>query len=56
MIDKSLKHSEYHPQTSVTEVKHRPLTIVLGRGTQFPQELESMTWSMNIMALVSVIC
>ena len=29
-----LQHGEYHPPTSVTEVKHRPLRIVLGWGTK----------------------
>ena len=27
-------HSGYHPRTTVTEVKHRPLRIVLGWGTK----------------------
>ena len=28
-----IQHSGYHPQTSVTELKHRLLRIVLGWGT-----------------------
>ena len=30
----ALQHSGYHPQTSVAEVKHRPLRMVLGWETK----------------------